>query len=145
MIFVTAFLFGAMLVIYFLANYLDRILAFLGASAGFVLIFLIPLSVNVIYYRLKHPLSLKYGAEYMEYPEVEGNNSLVTIKTEKTEKNEKNENNDITNPPGLSKKPYNECKNYTFYVTQVVLIVFGLFVLFVQFFPINFFGVEIEK
>jgi hypothetical protein len=123
-------------IIYFLINYLDLILAFMGAIVGFVLIILIPIPVNIIYYSLKHPSSLKYANELPE--------SSEDKEVSQTSESQLIEKSRIINPPPLSVKPYNEFKNYAFYVGQVLLICFGIFVLIVQFYPINFFGIVIK-
>jgi hypothetical protein len=132
-IFAIAFISGGMLIIYFFIKYLDLVLSYIGASAGFVLIFFIPLCVNMVYYKLKHPESLK------DINPTESGDTNQTISVLVT-----TDNKQIAGP-GLSTKPFNEIKNYLFYASQVCLILFGLFVFIVQFAPINFFGIHIKE
>jgi hypothetical protein len=118
---------SSLLILYFFYLYLDKVISFIGATSGFALIFIIPLSVNVIYYRLKHPERLKYREQL-----VESNDEIEEI------------NPKIINGPGLSKKPYSEFKNILFYISQSILMTFGVFVLISQFVTINFFGVHLN-
>jgi hypothetical protein len=118
--------FSSLIILYFLYDSLDKVLSIIGASSGFVLIFLIPSGINIVYYRLKHQhLIDKY----------ESLNTLDTITTEHTE---------IIKQIGQSKKPYNKFKHWVFYITQIVTIFLGLFVLITQFVDIKFYTIHIN-
>lgn len=116
-------------------NTLGSLIAVIGATTGFFLIFLIPIIVNIVYYRRKHPHNL-----------TELQHNLVNkIESEETEidKAIKDEMKDIDDY-GISEKPKNICKEAIFFVTQGFIMLFGLFTLFIQFKSINFFNIEIK-
>ena len=123
------------LILYFMYNTLGSLIAIIGATTGFFLIFLIPIIVNIVYYRRKHPHNLN---------ELQ-HNLINKIEPEETEidKAIKDEMKDIDDY-GISEKPKNICKETIFFITQGFIMLFGLFTLFIQFKSINFFNIEIK-
>jgi hypothetical protein len=117
---------SGIVILYFLYNSLDKVLSILGASAGFVLIYLIPSIVNIIYYKLKH--------QHLR----DNLNSLNTKDTLSIESVE------IIKEIGTSKKPYNRVKNIAFYASQILIILIGLFVLISQFVDIRLYTIHIN-
>jgi hypothetical protein len=107
---------------------LGKLVSIIGAATGLVLIYFIPLIVNIVYYRLKHPTG--------EQRDLLINRADDSIKTPFS---------DILNGPHIiSEKPPSEFKDIMFYVSQFVLMLFGTFTLLIQFVKINFFGVELS-
>lgn len=113
-------------------------MGFIGAGTGFFLIYLTPLVVNMVYFNIKHPedknefeVSLSAGAD-----EYERNNS-----------SDINDETCIVNEPlrdkiGVSQKPYSKLRNIAFVILNIMLMLFGLFTLIIQFVNINYFGIE---
>jgi hypothetical protein len=118
---------SSLVILYFFYDSLDKVLSILGAGAGFVLIYLIPSIVNMIYFKLKH---------HHLYTALESLNTNYNISQEQEE---------IIKSIGISNKPYNRLKNILFYTTQGFTILLGLFVLVSQFVDIKFYKIQINK
>ena len=125
------------IILYFLYNSLGVMLSFIGAFTGLFLIYIIPLVVNIVYYRRKHPDNLEELQKNIQNMENGlGNEDLLT----KEEDKEK----DIDDY-GISQKPRNKVKDFFFYLGQGLLICFGFFTLLIQFVQINMFGITIKE
>jgi hypothetical protein len=149
--------------LYFFYNKLGALMSIIGAFTGLVLIYFIPLIVNIVYYNEKHPKGHK-RQEYL-------NAINSSDKSDKENKNEINNevlsNEDMTlntlvggkgnlnakennyselfvGPKNISKKPESNLKDNLFYVSQVLLMIFGAFTLFLQFYYINFFNINLK-
>lgn len=109
---------------------LSKFIGYIGAGTGLFLIYVIPLGVNTIYYRIKHP-----NSRHIRNMLLQGNDNINNFDSEKTNDNEFG--------LSLSEKPPSAFKDKSFYISQVLLITFGLFTLILQFFPINFFNVHL--
>ena len=108
-------------------------MSFVGAAVGLFLIYLIPLGVNAIYYKMKHPDELEERQKEI----MERNKQNLIPEEDEEEK-------DIDDY-GISEKPKNNLKDTLFYLSQVLLVCFGVLTLVMQFVDINFFGVEIVE
>lgn len=113
------------IILYFCANQLGTLLSFVGAITGLFLIYIIPMVVNIVYYNRRHPANLAQ----LQKEKKEGLLDLTP--------------KDIDDF-GFTDKPMNKVKNFFFYVSQGLLICFGLFVMVIQFYPINFFGIKFK-
>ena len=107
-------------------------MSLIGAAVGLFLIYLIPLCVNVVYYRRKHPDDLDERQKELQ-SKVQG--KLITDEDDTIK--------DIDDH-GISTKPHSHIKNVLFYISQGLIMCFGLFTLVLQFVQINFFGIEIK-
>ncbi len=110
---------------------LNTFIGYIGAGTGLFLIYVIPLGVNTIYYRIKHPNS----------------RHIRNILLGEDEKINNTNSKDIYNEFGLplSEKTPSKTKDNLFYLSQILLIIFGLFTLILQFKSVNFFNVVLEK
>ena len=122
-----------LVILYFFADYLSGLMSLIGAAVGLFLIYLIPLCVNVVYYKRKHPENLE---ERQKELVKKNENKLITDEDDTIK--------DIDDY-GISTKPQNRLKNLLFYISQGLIMCFGLFTLVLQFVEINFFGIEIKK
>ncbi len=118
----------SLMVLYFFYNMLGKLMSFIGATTGFILIYIVPLVVNTVYYQVKHPTGLK-------------REELLSIKNE----DDLPHNEIFKGPHNFSKKPESKVKLYLFYTSQVVLVLFGLFTVVIQFTTINFFDVNFSE
>ncbi len=123
--FCTFIFFSCLAILYFLYDSLDKVLSVLGASSGFVLIYLIPSTINIVYYKLKHQHVLD------KFESLNSTDSLT------------HEHSEIIKEIGQSTKSYNKLKNTVFYVTQFLMILLGLFILITQFVDIKFYTIHI--
>ena len=120
-------------ILYLCAEYLSKLMSLVGAAVGLFLIYLIPLGVNAIYYKRKHPDDLEERQkEIME----RSKQNLIP---------EENEEEKDIDDYGISEKPKNNLKDALFYLSQVLLVCFGVLTLVIQFVDINFFGIEIVE
>jgi len=108
---------------------LAQFIGYIGAGTGLFLIYIIPLGVNTIYYNIKHPKSRHIR------------NILLANEAEEINNLDSNKSNDNDFGLSVSEKPPSDIKDKLFYISQVLLIIFGLFTLVLQFIPINFFNV----
>lgn len=117
---------------FFIRN-LNRFIGYIGAGTGLFLIYVIPLGVNTIYYRIKHP-----NSRHIRNMLLGGDDNI---------NNFNNDSKDIDNEFGLplSEKPPSKTKDNLFYISQILLIIFGLFTLILQFKSINFFNIHLTK
>ncbi len=114
---------------------LSGLMGVIGAGAGLLLIYLIPLGVNIIYYGIKHP----HMNKQKKLLDINGSESENTNNITKDE-----EFSHVLNfyyKP--SKKPPNKLKDTLFYMSQYVLIILGILTLVFQFVPYNIFNVHI--
>jgi len=120
-----------LLVVYFCWNMLGKLMGIIGAGAGLFLIYIVPLIVNIIYYRIKHPhISKKY---------------LNGINNIESEFNTTQEFSEVLNTNvKFSKKPPNKIKDTLFYISQYSLMIFGIITLVLQFIPWNVFDVHFD-
>jgi hypothetical protein len=120
-----------LIVVYFCWNMLGKLMGIIGAGAGLFLIYFIPLIVNIVYYRLKHPHISKKN-----WPEI-NNSDSESIKVE--------EFSEVLNSNiKFSKKPPNRTKDLLFYLSQYLLMIFGTITLVLQFVPWNVFNVHLD-
>ena len=131
---------SSILVIYFFYNDLGRLMGYIGAGTGFVLIYLTPLTINSIYFFVKHPedldnLNLKLGDD---------ENMSQNITCSGINSNTKF-NESLREKIGISKKPYSLIRNIFFVIMTVLLMLFGLFTLIIQFVYINYFDIDYKK
>lgn len=122
--------FFSWVILYFFADSLGKLMGIIGAVAGFFLIYLIPLSVWCIYYYRRHPSNL----EELQQAKLRGDINLE----------EYNMHIDPKDNFGFSEKPYSKVKNVAFYVSQVLILLIGVFVAVIQFAPINIFGIHLK-
>ena len=122
------------LILYFLYESLSSLISNIGAGTGLFLIFLIPIIVNIVYYKRKHPHNLT---------ELQANLIMENDNESDVDKNLKNEIKDIDDF-GISKKPKNKIKEIIFYTTQILIMIFGVFTFIIQFVNINFFNITIK-
>ena len=122
------------LILYFLYESLSSLISNIGAGTGLFLIFLIPIIVNIVYYKRKHPHNLT---------ELQANLIMENDNESDIDKNLKNEIKDIDDF-GISKKPKNQIKEIIFYTTQILIMIFGVFTFIIQFVNINFFNITIK-
>lgn len=127
------------LVLIFFIDNLARLMGFIGAGTGLFLIYIIPLIVNAIYYKIKHPDCRTSKLNDNNY--INGNSSQSSHNNDND-----NENNYFGSDFGLgvSEKKPNKFKDNLFYISQVFLIIFGMFTLVLQFYQINFFKVQLK-
>lgn len=142
-------------ILYFLADKLGVMLSFIGAFTGLFLIYIIPCVVNVVYYKRKHPKNLKElqaanntnDLSERLYPQTDVEDDSNT-KKKKNQNEVKSSNDDVDkdiDDYGISEKPPNKIKDVFFYISQGLLVVFGLFTLIIQFIPgLNMFGVKLR-
>lgn len=140
-------------ILYFLADKLGMMLSFIGAFTGLFLIYIIPCVVNVVYYKRKHPKNLKdlqatnYTNDLEEklYPPTDAEDTSDSNKKKNQVKSSSESVEKDIDDYGISEKPPNKIKDIFFYISQGLLVVFGLFTLIIQFIPqINMFGVKIR-
>jgi hypothetical protein len=114
---------------FFIKN-LSKFIGYIGAGTGLFLIYVIPLGVNTIYYKIKHP-----NSRHIRSMLLQGGDKINNFDSEPSNYNDF----------GLliSEKKPSALKDNLFYVSQVLLIIFGLFTLILQFVPINFFNVHL--
>ena len=126
------------LVLYTCYDILGKLIGIIGASTALVLVYTIPVIVNIIHYRMRH--------REEDTPRITGSNendeqsSLEeSMRTEK-KKALLSQLYNNQEPP----KKINKCKVFFFYVFMIMIILIGIFTLAVQFYPINFFGIVIK-
>jgi hypothetical protein len=130
-VFSTTILLVGLMVVYFCWDMLGKLMGIIGAGAGLFLIYFIPLIVNIVYYRIKHPhLSKK------NWPAI----NTIDSETQQTEEFSEVLNSNIK----FSKKPPNKLKDTFFYISQYVLMIFGTITLVLQFVPWNVFDVHFD-
>lgn len=131
------------LVLIFFIDNLARFMGFIGAGTGLFLIYVIPLLVNAIYYKIKHPeyrlsrLSSKLSDDDKEKQHINGNGNTTENSHNEAEKDYFGSDFGL----GVSEKKPNRIKDNLFYFSQFFLICFGVFTFFIQFYQINFFNV----
>jgi hypothetical protein len=159
-------------VLIFFINKLATFIGFIGAGTGLFLIYVNPLIVNIIYYKIKHPFTdyhSKTTVNELKQPINQDSESPFESMDKINEKdnynnihnnNNNNNNKDNASPKanyapddeyfgsdfglGVSEKKPNKLKDNFFYFTQYILILFGVFTLILQFYQINFFNVELK-
>jgi hypothetical protein len=129
----------------------------MGATFGFILIYFIPIIINLIYYRRKHPSQkiLKDLEEQLSDNE-NNDNSLKTLQESNSmisnthnvvvlcpSKLKKDEVIDIKDQYILTGKERNYFKDYFFYITQWIMMGIGLTTMIFQFISVNIFGITI--
>jgi len=131
------------LVLIFFIDNLAKFIGFIGAGTGLFLIYIIPLIVNAIYYKIKHPNS-RSTLLNEERPQINGNENINNDSS--IPKENENENDYFGSDFGLgvSEKKPNKFKDNLFYISQCFLVLFGVFTLVLQFYQINFFEVELK-
>lgn len=134
----------------------------IGATFGFVLVYIIPLAINIIYYRRKHP-PIELINQIDKGTDKEQSYKLANLNS--TVSSNENENSDVTKEELITKftkeytlnpdldlkdqfiytgKKRNLCKDYAFYVMQVVLLLIGMFTMIFQFWQVNVFNIKIN-
>jgi hypothetical protein len=129
---------SSLFILYFLYDSLDKVLGIIGASSGFILIYLIPSGINIVYYKLKHQDSID------RYNSINTVVNRESIATKESTEILTTEHSEIKKQIGQSEKPYNNFKNWIFYISQILLIFLGLFVLISQFVDIKFYTIHIN-
>ena len=122
------------LILYFLYESLSSLISYIGAGTGLFLIFIIPIVVNIVYYKRKHPHNLTELQAHLIFKNDEEKDLNQLLK------------NDISDIDyfGISKKPKNKIKEILFYTSQILIMIFGVFTFFIQFVNINFFNIKIK-
>ncbi len=140
-VFVSVLLFFSLIILLFFYDALGKLMSVIGAGTGLVLIYFIPLVVNIVYYRVKHPKGELRNQLMAEQCNI--NNDVGDTTQSPTVYS--NTYNEILNAPhAFSTKPPSELKDLFFYISQISLMVFGLFCLVIQFVPINFFNIHLQ-
>ena len=126
------------LILIFFIDSLASFIGLIGAGTGLFLIYIIPLIINAIYYKIKHPisrLSTKLNEEDRINPDADITGDSNT-----------NENQYFGSDFGLgvSEKKPNNFKDNLFYFSSGFLVIFGIFTLVLQFYQINFFEIELK-
>lgn len=119
------------IILYFCANMLGKLIGIVGAITGLFLIYVIPLTVGSIYYKRTHPENLEELQKMKEEGKITGTEYLKRL--------------DTRDRFEFSDKPYNKVKNVFYYIAQGLILCIGIFVLIVQFVPINIFGVKLKE
>jgi hypothetical protein len=126
--------------LHFFYNKLGQLMSIIGAGTGLVLIYFIPLVVNIVYYRIKHP-----DAELREQLMGENcniNNDVGDMSKTNTTYYSQTHNEVLNGPHAISTKAPSEIKDIFFYISQISLMIFGIFCLVIQFLPIKFFDLS---
>ncbi len=110
---------------------LSKFIGYIGAGTGLFLIYIVPLGVNTIYYRIKHP-----NSRHIRNMLLQGHENINNFDSQQS-----SDNHEFGLP--VSEKPPSKLKDGSFYVSQILLIVFGMFTLILQFKPMNFFNVHL--
>lgn len=147
MIYSASLLLICLIVLFGFYDKVNNLMGFIGSSTSLALIYAIPLAVNVIYYRRKHPDNLDEMNRQSRAslipdkdPEVVETEDMVQVDVDK--KMRETIDYDQKDYYGISKKPYSKIKNILFYISQILLLLFGIFVFVLNFVQINFFSVE---
>ena len=139
------------LVLLIFIEQLAAFIGYVGSSTGLFLIYVIPLLVNAIYYKIKHPVSLLSRTTSklsQEKVHINGNHNNSQEDSLITPSSNNEDDNDYFGSDfglGISEKKPNKCIDNLFYFGHIFLCLFGLFTLVLQFLPINFFDVELKK
>ena len=122
-------------VLYFFFDKLGKLMSVIGAATGLVLIYFIPLVVNMVYYQVKHPEEKK-REEILIKDETQENR--ITLNT--------NVYSEILMGPHIiSTKTPSKIKDVFFYISQYALMAYGIFTLVIQFVTINFFNIHFQN
>lgn len=135
----------AQLVLYFYYDTLGKLMSFIGAATGLVLIYFIPLIVNIVYYKVKHPKirQKELNRKLVSHSVLQtSNDSQAVIYSTPGEITQAINGSEHYLP--ISKKRRNIMKDIAFYVSSFIMLLLGSLPLAVQFYPINFFGVKIK-
>ena len=133
------------LILIFFIDSLATFIGFIGAGTGLFLIYIIPLLVNAIYYKIKHPES-RLSKKLVDTSKINSDEYTTSESDNNNDNSRNNENKYFGSDFGLGvseKKPNKFIENF-FYFTQGFLILFGVFTLVLQFKQINFFEVELK-
>ena len=131
-------IFVSWLVLYLFYDKLSNLISIIGAVTGLGLVFIIPIIVNIVYYKNLHP---------DEGTDVDGALLSCLVDKEDRYSSLSNNSNGINNPSVINnqfKKSQKPFKDFMFYLSQYLLIIFGIFTLLIQFVKINFFGINIK-
>jgi len=130
-------LFVSYIVLLLFANNLGDIIRYVGALTGLFLIYIIPISINMVHFKLRHPDPFEY---------------LDAIKGKEITEDEIN---DVMNRHSeeisrilvvkAEDKAYSPIRASVFYTCSLFLIIIGLVAATIQFFPYNFLNVDIQK
>ena len=115
-----------LIVLYFCYNTLGKLIGIIGASTSLILIYTISPLTNMVYYYIRHQTKNEIDRK------------LAMMDSE--DKKEDIFPDNIKNPVPL--KPV---KAFFFYFSMLLIIVVGIITFVLQFLPINFFKVKIEK
>jgi hypothetical protein len=113
----------------------------IGAGTGLVLIYFIPLIVNIVYYRIKHPKGKLREILMGNGTDNEINNEIA----DDSSTPQTNFSEVLNGPHIISKKEPSEFKDKLFYLSQIILILIGFFTLIIQFVKINFFNIHLTE
>lgn len=133
----------SMIVLYFFYNSLGNLMGIIGAAFGFILVYIIPIVINIIYYRRKHPPK-KVLLDH------ENLNSDDEISQEQEElqidgKENRKESLDLKDQFIFTGKKRNYVKDCCFYITMYIIIALGLITLVFQFVYVNIFNIQIRS
>lgn len=106
-------------------------MSIIGASTGLVLIYFIPLVVNIVYYRVKHPTP--EIREQLMSENCNINNEVGDASKAQSTYISSTYNEILNGPHAISTKPPNIFKDIMFYVSQISLMIFGVICLIIQF------------
>ena len=143
-VFNTGIIISSLLVILFFYDKLGNLMGFIGAGTGFFLIYLSPLAINIVYFLVKHPESsqqnLSADSEYV----LGSLDDISKITSNKIPVEQPSVMEPLRDKIGVSEKPYSKPRNIAFIIMNVILMLFGLFTLIIQFVNINYFDVHIQ-
>ena len=120
-IFSILFLLICILIVYFCYDILPNLIGFIGAGASLILVYTVSPIVNMINYYIRH----------LSKEEVEKIN------------NEKEKYKLSINVDNLS--VYKPWKAFVFHMCMMLIALLGIITIILQLYPINFFGIKIEK
>ena len=130
-----------LVLILFIDN-LAKFIGFIGAGTGLFLIYIIPLLVNAIYYKIRHPVSRLTSK--LRNEEKENINEIITEDSNEISNENEGEYFGSDFGLGVSEKKPNKFKDNFVYFFHGFLIIFGIFTLVLQFYQINFFEIELK-
>jgi hypothetical protein len=115
-----------LIVLYFCYNILGKLISIIGASTALILIYTISPLTNMVYYYIRHQTKNEIDRKLAMMDSEDKRDDIFP--------------DNIKNPVPL--KPV---KALFFYLSMMIIIVVGIITFVLQFLPINFFKIKIEK
>jgi hypothetical protein len=106
-------------------------MSFIGAATGLVLIYFVPLIVNMVYYDVKHP-------------ETDLREKIINYESSSDSNKNTIYSNVFQGPHIISKKKPSKLKDILFYISQALIMIFGILTLTIQFVKFNIFKIHLE-